>query len=374
MEEKVEEKKVDTTTQVKYSQKIKEWAKKTNLKYLLKSFSLVIGAVLIILCSVVNIGFDPKNFNFYKWLVNSILIIGISIFGLAIGESMSLDKQRERVGGIYQTKIKEFDVAHKKIEPIVDSLDDYLLQLQGVEQEREEIKLLRSVGIRHAEIVRDLTKEQIDNLHVDAFNYKGVDLRKLSDDQHTVALSVIQGIVKVDSIDSSYLTNPNNDVMEGSVLNRGKFIDKRIFRTKWGTRAVKIIGSLAVGLVWGAFTVQDFMDVSSAQAWTNLVSRVFALVSSFTAGWGSAVVQNKMEADKLDYKVMLLTFFFNAYYISKTFCPQSLDDIAHQEVLAANERRKEAEEKRNKEFANQVISDENGKFKAEPLKIEKKEI
>jgi len=374
MEEKVEEKKVDTTTQVKYSQKIKEWAKKTNLKYLLKSFSLVIGAVLIILCSVVNIGFDPKNFNFYKWLVNSILIIGISIFGLAIGESMSLDKQRERVGGIYQTKIKEFDVAHKKIEPIVDSLDDYLLQLQGVEQEREEIKLLRSVGIRHAEIVRDLTKEQIDNLHVDAFNYKGVDLRKLSDDQHTVALSVIQGIVKVDSIDSSYLTNPNNDVMEGSVLNRGKFIDKRIFRTKWGTRAVKIISSLAVGLVWGAFTVQDFMDVSSAQAWTNLVSRVFALVSSFTAGWGSAVVQNKMEADKLDYKVMLLTFFFNAYYISKTFCPQSLDDIAHQEVLAANERRKEAEEKRNKEFANQVISDENGKFKAEPLKIEKKEI
>lgn len=374
MEEKVEEKKVDTTTQVKYSQKIKEWAKKTNLKYLLKSFSLVIGAVLIILCSVVNIGFDPKNFNFYKWLVNSILIIGISIFGLAIGESMSLDKQRERVGGIYQTKIKEFDVAHKKIEPIVDSLDDYLLQLQGVEQEREEIKLLRSVGIRHAEIVRDLTKEQIDNLHVDAFNYKGVDLRKLSDDQHTVALSVIQGIIKVDSIDSSYLTNPNNNVMEGSVLNRGKFIDKRIFKTKWGTRAVRIISSLVVGLVWGAFTVQDFMDVSSAQAWTNLASRVFALVSSFTAGWGSAVVQNKMEADKLDYKVMLLTFFFNAYYISKTFCPQSLDDIAHQEVLAANERRKEAEEKRNKEFANQVISDENGKFKAEPLKIEKKEI
>ena len=374
MEEKVEEKKVDTTTQVKYSQKIKEWAKKTNLKYLLKSFSLVIGAVLIILCSVVNIGFDPKNFNFYKWLVNSILIIGISIFGLAIGESMSLDKQRERVGGIYQTKIKEFDVAHKKIEPIVDSLDDYLLQLQGVEQEREEIKLLRSVGIRHAEIVRDLTKEQIDNLHVDAFNYKGVDLRKLSDDQHTVALSVIQGIVKVDSIDSSYLTNPNNDVMEGSVLNRGKFIDKRIFRTKWGTRAFKIISSLAVGLVWGAFTVQDFMDVSSAQAWTNLVSRVFALVSSFTAGWGSAVVQNKMEADKLDYKVMLLTFFFNAYYISKTFCPQNLDEIEHQEVLAANERRKEAEDKRNKDFANQVISDENGKFKTEPLKIEKKEI
>lgn len=374
MEEKVEEKKVDTTTQVKYSQKIKEWAKKTNLKYLLKSFSLVIGAVLIILCSVVNIGFDPKNFNFYKWLVNSILIIGISIFGLAIGESMSLDKQRERVGGIYQTKIKEFDVAHKKIEPIVDSLDDYLLQLQGVEQEREEIKLLRSVGIRHAEIVRDLTKEQIDNLHVDAFNYKGVDLRKLSDDQHTVALSVIQGIIKVDSIDSSYLTNPNNNVMEGSVLNRGKFIDKRIFKTKWGTRAVRIISSLVVGLVWGAFTVQDFMDVSSAQAWTNLASRVFALVSSFTAGWGSAVVQNKMEADKLDYKVMLLTFFFNAYYISKTFCPQSLDEIAHQEVLAANERRKEAEDKRNKDFANQVISDENGKFKTEPLKIEKKEI
>lgn len=374
MEEKVEEKKVDTITQVKYSQKIKEWAKKTNLKYLLKSFSLVIGAILIILCSVVNIGFDPKNFNFYKWLVNSILIIGISIFGLAIGESMSLDKQKERVGGIYQTKIKEFDVAHKKIEPIVDSLDDYLLQLQGVEQEREEIKLLRSVGIRHAEIVRDLTKEQIDNLHVDAFNYKGVDLRKLSDDQHIVALSVIQGIVKVDSIDSSYLTNPNNNVMEGSVLNRGKFIDKRIFRTKWGTRAVKIISSLAVGLVWGAFTVQDFMDASSAQAWTNLASRVFALVSSFTAGWGSAVVQNKMEADKLDYKVMLLTFFFNAYYISKTFCPQSLDEIAHQEVLAANERRKEAEDKRNKDFANQVISDENGKFKTEPLKIEKKEI
>lgn len=374
MEEKFEEKKVDTPTQVRYSQKIKEWAKKTNLKYLLKSFSLVIGAILIILCSVVNIGFDPKNFNFYKWLVNSILIIGISIFGLAIGESMSLDKQKGRVGGVYQTKIKEFDVAHKKIEPIVDSLDDYLLQLQGVEQGREEIKLLRSVGIRHAEIVRDLTKEQIDNLHVDAFNYKGVDLRKLSDDQHIVALSVIQGIVKVDSIDSSYLTNPNNGVMEGSVLNRGKFIDKRIFRTKWGTRAVKIITSLAVGLVWGAFTVQDFMDVSSAEAWTNLVSRVFALVSSFTAGWGSAVVQNKMEADKLDYKVMLLTFFFNAYYISKTFCPQSLDEIAHQEVLAANERRKEAEDKRNKDFANQVISDENGKFKTEPLKIEKKEI
>ncbi len=82
--------------------------KSFNLKKAMKGFTIVMGIALIVFMTVANITFDTGKLNLKEYICNSLILVGIMVFGLVMGESVGEDRQLEKVGGIYQTNLGEY--------------------------------------------------------------------------------------------------------------------------------------------------------------------------------------------------------------------------------------------------------------------------
>lgn len=323
-----------------YDNKLKEWAKRVNLKYVLKTGVFFGGLLIVTICSVANIGLDFSKWDWQSWAGKSILITGIEIFGLLVGESIGGDRQKEQVNGKYQLKLKEHDLAVKRIEQIQSYLPQYLMKLTREELQNMKMQALYFVGIEQADLVIKLTLEELDQLHKRASNFYGEDLLKLNDDQYKVAVEVLNGLITIHCPNAAYFLIADRQITNKSYLEEGQEIDNEIKHNKILGRAGKILSSLAISVIWSLFTVNDFMDVASTEAWTNLISRIVALFTSFAAGYGSAIIDVKLRANKLEYKTKILTFLYNSYYILKDFNPKDIKQRAAEEVKKADEEEK----------------------------------
>ena len=77
--------------------------------------------------TITNVGID-KTFDWLKWLGNAMILFGISVFGLFIGESMGKDNQKEKIvydenknviGGLYQKNLKDYNLFRQTIDNII---------------------------------------------------------------------------------------------------------------------------------------------------------------------------------------------------------------------------------------------------------------
>ena len=100
VENKEKEKEVETKKQKK---SFFSWEnlRKIDIKHAVKVFTLMWGLLLIILMTITNVGID-RTFDFINWLSNSLIIFGIMVFGLLMGESTGKDKQMQKTDGLYQ--------------------------------------------------------------------------------------------------------------------------------------------------------------------------------------------------------------------------------------------------------------------------------
>ena len=64
-----------------------EKIKNINFKKFARGFAIVWMLLFIIVMTITNVGID-ENFNWLKWLGNSMILFGIAVFGLFIGESI----------------------------------------------------------------------------------------------------------------------------------------------------------------------------------------------------------------------------------------------------------------------------------------------
>lgn len=320
-----------------YGTKLKEWARNVNLKYLLKAGVLVGGFVVVTVCSVANIGLDFSQWDWAKWAGKSILLSGIEIFGLLIGESIGSDKQKERVDGRYQTTLKRHKEDVIRVEPVSKYLQQYLDKLTREELRSQKIKRLLFAGVEQAEEVSNLTLEELNTIHSSASKINGVNYLKLNDNQYAIAKAILDGCITIECPNAIYFLTDNIKISEKSYLEEGKVIQKEREKNKWIGRMSKLFSSLLISIVWSLFTVNDFMDASSPEAWTNLLSRIFALITSFTAGYSSAIIDVKLLASALEFKSKILTFFYNSVYVIKDFVPKSLSEIAKEEVEKAEQ-------------------------------------
>ena len=318
-----------------YGTKLKEWARNINLKYLLKAGVLVGGFVVVTVCSVANIGLDFSQWNWAKWAGKSILLSGIEIFGLLIGESIGSDKQKERVDGRYQTALKKHKEDVSKVEPVAKYLQQYLDKLTREELRSQKIKRLLFAGVEQAEEVVNLNLEELTQIHNSATRINNINFLKLNDTQFEIAKAILNGCITIECPNSIYFLTDNIKISDKSYLEEGKVIQKEREKNKWIGRMSKLFSSLLISIVWSLFTVNDFMDTSSPEAWTNLLSRIFALITSFTAGYSSAIIDVKLLASALEFKSKILSFFYNSVYVLKDFVPKPLSEIAREEVEKA---------------------------------------
>ena len=98
---------------------MKEKLKKVDLKKIIKGLSIVWFIGLVVFMTIANLGFNDE-FNLKTWLGNALLLMGIMVFGLLMGESIGTDKQMEKVGGLYQKSLFELN-------NFLDEINDILI-------------------------------------------------------------------------------------------------------------------------------------------------------------------------------------------------------------------------------------------------------
>ena len=165
-------------------------------------------------------------------------------------------------------------------------------------------------------------------------------------------MDVFEGRVKFEPESVQYFLTLNALNENIGTLEVGGKLNKAIKRNKLTHRTVKILSSLVISLVWGLLTVNDFISGQDTQAWTNLVSRLAGLCTSFFSGYLSAVVEVKLEAEKIKNKVVVLTAFHNALH-KKMFIPKLESELAREEYLNSIKAKKENEVNIEQEIENE---------------------
>lgn len=289
--------------------------KKINLKQSVKAFSLVWGLVFIVVISITNIGID-KNFDLIKWLGNSLILFGIMVFGLLIGESISIDRQKEKVDGLFQSNLSKYNEKLKSLDSIIiyfSQFYDWFMPLD-LENKKVEYLIANNVNSQKAkDIVKYCDMDDYEELKKHAIIKNGIPIGKLQNFEWEAVKEVLNGEISIKVSGASYYLDAFSLSSRKSVLEQGDVFEKQRKVYKTINRSIKIVSSVLVSITMGILTVQDFMNGNDAQAWVNLVSRVTALFTSLLSGWLGGTIDVKLQAGILGHKLNVLNLFSNAY-------------------------------------------------------------
>lgn len=303
--------------------KLKELVKTANMKKLVKGLTFVFGLVLVIVISIVDAGLDPTKLDFYTWLGKSLILVGIMVYGLLMGESIGSDSQTQNPNGLYQKNLHDYNALNKELEPLLIYFSQFYFWFVKREIRKKKIDFLRdnNVDIDYADKIVDfINKNNVHQLSFESgYLIEEIDfvIPQQTETQLAAIKEVIEGKIKIKEPKETYYLNAFSSSKSKSVLDTPESIDAQIKFNKAVNRAFKIISSLAISILWGMITVNEFMGGddpnAQAQAWSNLVARVVALFTSFISGWGSAAIDTKLRARKLKDKYNMLTTFKSAY-------------------------------------------------------------
>lgn len=332
---------------------MKEKLNSLDLKRIIKASTLLVGLVLVVFISFFNATFDFENFNWFEWLANSSILVGIMIFGILMGGSTGTDIQQDKtvydekgnlVGGRYQVACNEYNEITKTIEPIRIYFSQFWLYYKEQKLVEKKIDYLidnQFDGRTAKAIVKNIEKEDlvIDKLLYNNANptekiyvKNGVKIRKVDVDQ----LEIIKKIFtfKLDTYGESYYLSLFDDT-ESKVndAEKGKKINEKIARDKRRNFGLKITSSLIISIVWGALTIYELTtggDEAVKKAWLNLISRVSALITSYLSGYSTSVINVRDKASAIENKVDILKSFQQSYE-KKLFIPETYEEMIERE-------------------------------------------
>ena len=294
---------------------IKEAFKRINLKQSIKVFALVWGLVFIVIISITNVGIN-KEFDFIAWLGSSLILFGIMVFGLLIGESISIDKQKEKIGGLFQSNLSKYNDKLKSIDGIIiyfPQFYDWFLPLD-LDNKKVQYLVANNVNSQKAkDIVKYCDLDDFEDLKKHPINKNGVPIGKLQQFEVEAVKEVLSGLVIIKVSGASYYLDAFSLSNRKSVLEQGDVFEKQRKVNRTINRSVKLISSALVSITMGILTVNDFMNSGDVTAWLNLVSRITALCTSLLAGWLGGTIDVKLQAGIIGHKLNVLNLFTNAF-------------------------------------------------------------
>ena len=332
------------------NEKVNEFAQKMkkgfNLKKAIKAFTIACGLLLIVFMTVVNITFDASKINLVDYLCNSLILVGIMIFGLVMGESVGEDKQLEKAGGLYQTNLNGYIEAHTAIEDIEIYFSQFFQWYKEKRAYLKRINYLIDNGIGHEwakAIVDCLEPHDLNKLLSQSIAYekdgKKIIVKRITEAQYPFVKNVMDGKLKLDVPSYSYYLSAQSKPNRKDILEQPSALEKDIKTNKRLNRAMKIVCSLVISFLWSTITVREFMQGEDGQAWLNLVSRVSAFVTSFASGWATSVIDVKIRAEMLENKATVLRYFRQCTDQGE-FKPRTYEEEA-QAIYAEEERARE---------------------------------
>lgn len=317
-----------------------EKLKKITMKKLIKVGVFVFGVALIVLMTLFSIGVK-KDYDIFDWLSQSLILIGIMVFGLLLGESVGKDMQSEKVGGRYQNALKSYNEFIASIQHIIiyfSSFYEWYLP-KDIESKKVNYLVMANVKPKKArKIARYCSIGDLEDLKKGPIKKETDDgdviIGKLEEHEIPPVKDVLSGRVTVDAPGASYFLSAFGSSSQRGMLENGRKIDAQIKFNKNANRIMKLLTSGALSIAWGALTITEMSggDDKSAMmmAWFNLISRITALLTSLASGWSSSVITVKLEADKIEDKRNVL-YQFKDSYDKKVFIPKDEDDLERSE-------------------------------------------
>lgn len=352
----------------KKKEKFIDTLKKVDIKHATKVFTLIWGLILIVLMTITNVGLR-EEFNLIKWLSNSLIIFGIMVFGLFMGETSGGDKQMQKEDGLYQVSLRKYEKYNEEISTELIYFGQWYSWFLPQEIEGKKIDYLIACGVdptKAKKIVKYCVKSDLEALKVHVLEIKDekgnfvTTVRKLEEEEIEPVEEVLGGVVKLHSANANYFLTAFADAnVKDRITEEGHSLQGLRKSNKRMNRVIKIGSSLGISLIWGLLTVYDFISGDDMQAWVNLVSRVTALFTSFFSGWMSSVKDVKIQARILLNKYNVLKLF-HYHLTNKLFIAKSDDELAAEELKAYNE-------KKEKDMAMFVLHE------SDKLEIEQKE-
>ncbi len=302
--------------------------KDITFKKFVKAFAIAWMVVFIVVMTITNVGID-EHFNWLKWLGSAMILFGIAVFGIFIGESMGIDAQREKIirddkgniiGGLYQKNLSEYNAFRLLVDSIIIYFPlfyDWLVP-QRLESKQINFLIMNDVNPKKAKkIVQYCSFDDLWSLKQGAIkkevNGKEIYIDKLSEHEIEPVEEVLRGSVKLELSGCSYYIQAFAESNQRDILEEGEGYKKAKTFNKRSSRAIRLVSGLVISLALGILTVNDFMKAGQGQAWMNLVTRIGNLVTALLSGWLSGVTEVKIEANAIENKTDVLKLFKSAY-------------------------------------------------------------
>lgn len=319
-----------------------------NLKKWIKIGTLVVGVILIVFTSFFNTRFDLENINWYDWLTNSILLLAIMLYGIFMGQSTGEDYQKNKVGGLFQKNCNTYNETLLLIDSIKIYFSQWWLWFKEKQLKEKQIDYLidhRIDGRIASVIVNNIKSEDVvvgkliydnekptEKIYVkEGSKGRAIKIKKITEEEGEIVKKIFQITLDTYS-DSYYLTLYDDGDTKVNMSEKGKKINDKIKRDKIVNYAIKISTSFILSIVWSALTINDFVsdETTQRQAWFNLMSRLFALITSLFSGFGTAVVNVRDQARAIENKSDVLNEFHTTTE-KGLFVPETYEEMIERE-------------------------------------------
>lgn len=293
--------------------------KNLNLKAAMRLFAVIWMFILIIVMTITNIGIDGQ-FNWLKWLSNALILFGITVFGLLIGESSGIDFQKEKNDGLFKRTLATYDKYRQSIDDIVIYFPLFYDWYIPQRAEKKNIEFLTMGGMNHQKaeaIVKYCSMDDFFDLKGHAIekevNGKKIHIKKLLEKEWEPVKMVFNGDVVFKQSGAAYYLQALAESNQADLMEVGEVIKEQRAKTKRSNRVVRIVSGTFISLVLGVLTVNELMKGNDAQAWMNLVSRITNLFTALLSGYLSGVADVIKQANAIENKTDVLKMFKVSY-------------------------------------------------------------
>ena len=326
----------------------------------------VLGILIILIVAVICVSFifplaiDPSTFTDpvkrSQWIVNTLLLTGLVTIGMTLFGTIATDMIKNKEKGRYQTSLLGYMEQRETIRPYDREFPRWKKSFDVASLRRAEIDYLLARRIEKPELIVDnLDKinpvllcdhqEKTPDGWIDVKGKamtldNGVTILALDQDQAEAIMEIKQGKVKIHPFPANYYLTVDSMILNVSQVNKADSLMRAKKENQTFTKTFRIVKMLLTSSLMAMITVKDFSNLSNAEAWYMLISRLLTFASGMVAGWMSADTDVKFDVDLMNDRTKMLSDFGKDIASGK-FVIETYEERARKE--AEDDRRREEE-------------------------------
>lgn len=336
--------------------KLKQWLFKLNLKVVINMAVFGFVVILIIICTIIQVGLDFSQINWATWAANSLLLIGITMIGQISFEGIFTSYLYQKDGWKYQKAKDKYKEVLERVGDFRIYLWQYLEYFQKQELRKARIDILSRCGIDNPTLfvdnfklseIKELAQHPIYKKEIDYTWDKLTDFQKervyfaYSIETETKKITHRESGLIIDNPGADYYLSLDSEIVMTSILNEPKILNKKIKSNQFFGRTLKIISYVIVSIIWSSFTISEIASGNDPVVYMNLFARLFALFGGALGGIMTSMGTVSIITRKINSKTEVLKNFLTAMDLEE-FTPQSQSDIAKRHYEDYVKKQKEA--------------------------------